>query len=105
MVMAHVASVVAVLVCGIGVASPGLSSPVDSLQPLASRCFEAPRVTTCSSFFDLSDRLKEQAEHRSQLRCYTSLLTLEAVVSKALRGIVDPARQHQAFEDATRDCP
>ncbi|MEI8251740.1 MAG: hypothetical protein WCF98_11270 [Synechococcus sp. ELA057] len=89
----------------IGFAAPGIAGPITDLQLLAGRCFETPGTSTCGSFFDLSDRLKQQAERRSQLRCYTSLLTLEAVASKALRGIQEPARQAQALQETAGDCP
>ncbi|MFM7264988.1 MAG: hypothetical protein ACKOZW_05250 [Cyanobium sp.] len=88
-----------------GLAAPALASPLTTLQPLAQRCFASPGIATCGRFFDLSDRLKEEADHRSQLRCYTSLLALEAVASRALRGDNDPGRQERALQDTTRDCP
>lgn len=102
--MPHVAKAI-LLVWMASFASPGLASPLDSLQQLANRCFEAPGVAACSGFFDLSDRLRDHADHHDQLRCATSLLALEAVASKALRGIQEPARQAKAMQDAAVYCP
>ena len=94
---------VAGLLC---LAGPGGASPLsEQLQSTAQRCFTGPALASCDAVWDLSDALKQQADKRDQLRCYTTVLDLEAMVSMVRMGIQDPAHQQQALQAMARDCP
>lgn len=95
----------AVLASLIGLATPAFATALGSLQQAARRCFESPSAASCDGLWDLSDRLKQQADRGNQLRCYTALLALEATVVKARFGDADPARQAQALQDTSAYCP
>lgn len=103
--MVHASRVL--LVAGlIAQASPSWASPLATrLQATARRCFENPLVAPCDAVWDLSADLKEQADRAEQLRCHTSVLTVEAMVSMVKRGAKDPVHQQAALEALSRDCP
>jgi hypothetical protein len=96
----------ALIACLIAHAAPSLASPLATrLQDAAGRCFEDPAASSCDAVWDLSAALKEQADKANQLRCYTSVLSVEAMVSMAKRGARDPGRQQAALGALTSDCP
>lgn len=87
-------------------AAPGVTSPLsNSLQATARRCFESAAVASCDAVWDLSAHLKEEADNTDQLRCHTSVLTVEAMVSMVQLGAQDPVRQKAALEALAKDCP
>ena len=94
----------AVIACLLGLAAPAVASPLTTLQDTARRCFETAAAAACDAVWDRSDRLKEQAENRGQLRCYTALLALEANVAKLKFGTQDPVHQAQALQDTSLYC-
>lgn len=88
----------------LALASPVLASPLSTLQDRARRCFESAAVSVCDAVWDLSDQLKQQADNRGQLRCYTALLALEANVSKLKLGTADSVHQAEALRDTGLYC-
>jgi hypothetical protein len=103
--MVHAARA-ALLAALIAQAAPSLASPLSSrLLAVAGGCFESPVPARCDAVWDLSNALKEQAERSDQLRCYTSVLVLESMVSMTKWGRNDPRRQQAALEGITKDCP
>lgn len=87
-------------------AAPGFASPLSNrVEAAARRCFESPAAGRCDAVWNLSADLKEQADRADQLRCHTSVLTLEAMVSMAKLGAQDLPHQQQALEALARDCP
>lgn len=96
----------AVVACLIVQSAPGIAGPLGTrLGAEAGRCFERAGTSRCDVFWDLSAALKQRADDRGLLRCYTSVLSLEAVVAMAMRGARDPGAQQAAIEVMTRDCP
>jgi hypothetical protein len=83
-----------------GLADPAIATPLsNSLQATARRCFESAAVSSCDAVWDLSlPNLKEEADKRDQLRCHTSVLTVEAMVSTVQLGAQDPVRQKPALK-------
>jgi len=103
--MAHAARA-AVLIGLIGMAGPALAMPaLSTLQQVASQCFANPTAAGCDSFWDLSAQLKQQADNKDQLRCYSSLLALEAMVSMAKLGSQNHAQQAEVLQTTSQDCP
>ena len=94
----------ALVACLVGLAAPALAGSLSTLQDTARRCFETGAASACDAVWDLSDPLKQQADSRGQLRCYTALLALEANVSKLKRGSQDPLHQAQALQDISLYC-
>ena len=99
---ARAALVVLLLAPAAPVAAGGLAT---SLQQAASRCFQGPSPARCDDVWSLSAALKKQADSNDQLHCYTSVLTLEALVAMAERGQEEASREQAALEGLTRDCP
>ena len=103
MVRASLAVLAACLMAQVG---SGLASPLsNTLQATARRCFDSPAAASCDAVWDLSADLKEQADKKDQLRCHTSVLAVEAMVSMVQQGAKDPVHQKSALEALTRDCP
>lgn len=98
------AATAAVLLGLIALAAPVRASSLTSLEQVAGRCLASPGAAGCRAFWDLSDQLKQRADRTSQLRCYTSLLTLEAMVARATLGAPDPSRQALALQDIAQQC-
>ena len=95
-----------VLLCLIGMAGSAMAmTSLTTLQQKASQCFANPNPAGCNGFWDLSAQLKQQADKGEQLRCYSSLLALEAMVSMATLGSQDSARQSEALQTTSRECP
>lgn len=89
----------------IGLTVPASASPLTTLQQAASQCFRNAANASCKDVWTLSHRLKQQAGKADQLRCYTALLGLEAMVAMAEQGDQDPAQQTAAMQETTRECP
>jgi hypothetical protein len=89
----------------IALASPAFANALSPLQQSASQCFSNPAGASCHAVWDLSHQLKQRAGKAYQLRCYTALLALEAMVALTKLGDRDPARQAQALDDTARECP
>jgi hypothetical protein len=95
-----------VLLCLIVMAGSAMAmTSLTTLQQKASQCFANSGAAGCNGFWDLSAQLKQQADKHEQLRCYSSLLALEAMVSMAALGSQDPARQAEALQTTSRECP
>ena len=96
----------AVLIGLIGMAGPAIAmSGLSSLQQAASQCFADPTSARCDGFWDLSAQLKKRADDNEQLRCSSSLLALEAMVSMAKLGSQNHAQQAEALQTTSRECP
>ena len=90
----------------LALAVPSGASPLsEQLQFTARRCFASPAGASCAAVWNLSDALKQQADKRDLLRCNTSVLSVEAMVSMAEMGIQDPGHQQQALQAVAAECP
>ncbi|MEB3200929.1 MAG: hypothetical protein VKK62_10445 [Synechococcaceae cyanobacterium] len=85
-------------------AAPAIATPLSTLQQNAAQCFSNPASASCNAVWDLSHQLKQRAGNAYQLRCYTSLLALEAMVAMAKLGYRDPAEQAQSLDTTSREC-
>lgn len=104
--MVHAARAALLLACLLAQAAPSSAGPLAvSLQQAASRCFASPTPAGCDAVWSLSATLKEQADKNNQLHCYTSVLTVEAMVAMAQRGDAELRRQQAALQDLSSDCP
>lgn len=80
------------------------ASDLSGLRRQAEGCLASRDGLACQSLLDASQQLKKAAEKRDQLRCYTSLLAVEAVLIDANVGGGNPTEIDQAFDEASRTC-
>lgn len=100
----------ALRVAGLFAAALALVAPTPSaqaaslaaLQQRAEQCFRGDGG--CDGIWPLAHQLKQRAEAANQLRCYSALLALEAMVTMAELGAQDPARQREALAESSREC-
>lgn len=77
---------------------------LNSLQQTARRCFQGSDRPSCRSAMELSVQLREQADSKNALRCYTALLGVEAMLNLSLFGDRDQARDEQALLQSSQEC-
>lgn len=97
--------ITAITLAGSALAGSALAAvPITPLRPALERCLSAPGRDSCRPALELSHRLKQSAEQADQLRCYTALLGLEAVINQAVLGDGNGARQQRMWDETSREC-
>jgi hypothetical protein len=84
------------------IAAPGRAQSLTALQQRLQPCFRDG--IGCNTIWGPSHQLKQRAEAANQLRCYSALLALEAMVTLAELGQRDPGRQAEALQESSREC-
>ena len=74
-----------------------------SLQQSARRCFEGNRPS-CRTAMGISHQLRERADAKNALRCYTALLGVEAMLNLSLLGDPDQERKDGLLQQSAQEC-
>jgi hypothetical protein len=74
-----------------------------SFQQTARRCFAGDRPS-CRTAMGLSHQLRQRADQKDALRCYTALLGVEAMLNLSLLGDPDQERKERVLQQATQEC-
>ena len=94
----------AVISAALALGSAAQAVPIQALRAPADQCLQSGAAAVCRQAMERSHRLKQQAENRQELRCYTALLGLEAGLAMAVLGERQPEREQTILNDAQLNC-
>lgn len=97
--------IAAALNCGaLSVGNTAQAQSLDALQGAARRCFSSRDPRSCRQAMELSHQLRVKADAKEILRCYTALLSVEAMLNLSQLGESDPARDEGALQQSGQEC-